>query len=152
MSSGERRVSRPRLVDVAARAGVSTAIASTVLNKRGDSNMRASPETAERIRTAARELGYSPNPAAQRLALGRNRILGVFTFEPIFPLAQQDFYHPFLLGIEQEAEEQDYDLLLFTSARTGGRSVSASSSTAVATGLLWPMEPCCSAARRIAPT
>src|SRR5690606_39138492 len=72
-------------------------------------------------RTAARELGYSPNPAAQRLALGRNRILGVFTFEPIFPLAQQDFYHPFLLGIEQEAEEQDYDLLLFTSARTGGK-------------------------------
>ncbi|HET8986669.1 MAG TPA: LacI family DNA-binding transcriptional regulator, partial [Trueperaceae bacterium] len=120
MSRGPRRGQRPRLSDVAQRAGVSKAVASTVLNNRADSNIRASHETAERIRQAARELGYLPNPAAQSLAGGQNRILGVFTFEPIFPLAQQNFYHPFLLGIEQEAEELDYDLLLFTSARTGG--------------------------------
>ncbi|MEX2535060.1 MAG: LacI family DNA-binding transcriptional regulator [Trueperaceae bacterium] len=110
---------RPRLVDVAKRAGVSSAVASTVLNDRQDSNIRVSPETASRVRQAAQELSYLPNPAAQSLAGGKNHILGVFTFDPIFPLTQQNFYHPFLLGIEQEAEDQDYDLLLFTSARTG---------------------------------
>lgn len=108
---------RPRLSDVARRAGVSAAVVSTVLNDRHDSNIRVSPETAERVREVARELGYLANPAAQSLARGRNHILGVFTYERIFPLAQQNFYHPFLLGIESEAEEQNQDLLLFTSAR-----------------------------------
>lgn len=113
------KLSRPRLIDVAERAGVSSAVASTVLNDRQDSNIRVRPETAERVRQAAQVLGYLANPAAQSLAGGQNRLLGVFTFEPIFPLAQQNFYHPFLLGIESEAEDQDYDLLLFTSARAG---------------------------------
>lgn len=109
---------RVRLVDVAKRAGVSIAVASTILNNRAASTIRASAETADRVREAARELGYSPNPVAQRLARGRNQILGVFTFEPIFPLTQKNFYHPFLIGIEQEAEDLSYDLLLFTSARS----------------------------------
>lgn len=112
---------RPRLSDVAKLAGVSTAIASTVLSNTGSSNIRASAETSERVRRAAEELGYVPNPAARRLARGRNRILGVFTFEPIFPLTQQNFYHPFLIGIERQAEERDHDLLLFTSAGAGAR-------------------------------
>ncbi len=118
MSDQQRGRTRPRLVDVAKRAGVSIAVASTILNNRAASTIRASAETAERVRQAARELGYLPNPVAQRLARGRNQILGVFTFEPIFPLAQKSFYHPFLIGIEQEAEDLSYDLLLFTSARS----------------------------------
>lgn len=119
MADRKKRRGRPRLSDVAKLAGVSSAIASTVLNSHGRSNIRASADTSERVKRAAEQLGYVPNPAAQRLARGRNEILGVFTFEPIFPMAQQNFYHQFLVGIEREAEERDHDLLLFTSAGTG---------------------------------
>ncbi len=57
---------------------------------------------------------------ARRLAERRNRILGVFTYEAVFPTASADFYHPFLLGIEECAEEMGCDLLLFTSAGAAG--------------------------------
>ncbi|MNI33863.1 HTH-type transcriptional regulator DegA [compost metagenome] len=53
------------------------------------------------------------------MAKGLNRILGVFTYEPAFPSAQADFFTPFLLGIEEEAQQQNYDLLLLTSAGVG---------------------------------
>src|SRR5690606_16719540 len=45
-----------------------------------------------------------------------NRLLGVYTFEAVFPSRDRDFYNPFLVTIEQEAERAGYDLLLFTSA------------------------------------
>src|SRR5690606_32926313 len=50
----------------------------------------------------------------------KTRLLGVFSFESIFPLTQRDFYFPFLLGIEQGAEANAFDLLLFTSATAQG--------------------------------
>jgi LacI family transcriptional regulator len=109
---------RPRLADVAKLAKVSPAVVSMVVNKRTDSTVRIGPETAERVWAAVRELGYVPNPVARSLALGRNRILGVFTHEPVFPVDLRSFYYPFLVGIEQGAEELGYDLLLFTSTRS----------------------------------
>lgn len=99
-------------------AGVSPAIVSLVVNGRVDGNVRISAQTRQRVWDAVRELGYVVNPVARRLAGGKNQLLGVFTYEPIFPLSQQSFYYRFLVGIEEEAEAQDYDLLLFT--RTGG--------------------------------
>lgn len=119
------RPQRPRLADVARLAGVSTAAASKVINDRQGSTIRVTPETAQRVWSAVRQLGFVPNPVARSLADGRNRILGVFTHEAIFPLDQRNFYHPFLLGIEQEAEERRYDLLLFTNTRaeTGTRRI-----------------------------
>ncbi|GAA2074992.1 LacI family DNA-binding transcriptional regulator [Pseudolysinimonas kribbensis] len=53
------------LADVARMAGVSSASASLILNRRAGT--RISSETQERVRTAARELGYRPNIAAQSL-------------------------------------------------------------------------------------
>ena len=108
---------RPRQVDVARHAGVSPAIVSLVLNGKTDDKIRISPQTIERVRASMRELGYMPNPMARSLATGHNRILGVFTYEPIFPLHTENFYFPFLVGIEDEAEAQDYDLLLYTRSR-----------------------------------
>jgi DNA-binding LacI/PurR family transcriptional regulator len=59
--------SRPITIkDVAQRAGVTTATVSFTLS--GKRN--ASPKTKEAILTAARDLGYVPNPHAQRLANG----------------------------------------------------------------------------------
>ena len=109
---------RTKLTDVARRANVSTAVVSKVVNNKPGSSIRVSPETESRVLAAVRELGYVPNPVARSLALGQNRILGVFTHESIFPVDQQSFYHPFLLGIEEESEKQGYDLLLFTSTHT----------------------------------
>lgn len=105
---------RPRQVDVAAMANVSPAIVSLVINGHVDGNVRISPEAQQRVWAAVRELGYVANPIARKLAGNQNGLLGVFTYEAIFPLEYHDFYYPFLVGIEQEAQAQDHDLLLFT--------------------------------------
>lgn len=106
---------RPRQIDVARLAGVSPTTVSFVLNGRIDGNVRISPETRQRVLNAIEELGYVANPVARSLAGGQNWLLGVFTYEAIFPIQNHDFYYPFLVGIEEEAAALGYDLLLFTS-------------------------------------
>jgi DNA-binding LacI/PurR family transcriptional regulator len=98
-------------------AGVSQTTVSLVLNGRADGEVRISPETRARVLQVIRETGYVADPAARRLAERRNRIYGVFTYEAVFPAESADFYHPFLVGIEECAEEAGCDLLLFTSAK-----------------------------------
>ncbi|MBA4863777.1 LacI family DNA-binding transcriptional regulator [Streptomyces sp. PSKA54] len=103
-------------------AGVSQPTVSLVLNGRVDADIRIPQETRERVLRAIRESGYVPDPVARRLAARNNRILGVFTYEAVFPSDTSDFYHPFLVGIEEAAEQAGCDLLLLTSASvTGGR-------------------------------
>ncbi|MEV6302207.1 LacI family DNA-binding transcriptional regulator [Actinoplanes sp. NPDC051861] len=101
--------------DIARMTGVSQTTVSMVLNEREDA-ARIAPETRERVLAAIRKTGYVADPIARRLAEQRNRFLGVFTYEPVFPAGQGDFYHPFLVGIEECAERMRCDLLLFTSA------------------------------------
>src|SRR5690349_20998895 len=96
--------------------GVSQTTVSIVLNERDDAAVRIAPETRERVLQAIRRTGYVADPIARRLAAQRNRFLGVFTYEPVFPAGLGDFYHPFLVGIEECAESIGCDLLLFTSA------------------------------------
>lgn len=116
---------RPTQTDVARRAGVSVSIVSSVLNDRQYGNIRISESTRERVRTAIRELGYAPNLAARGLAGGRNQLLGVFTFQRLFPMRKDDFFYEFLVGIEEEAEAAGYNLLLLTAAKdaAGQRSL-----------------------------
>lgn len=102
--------------DIARLAGVSQPTVSLVLNKRGDATARIPDETRERVLRVIRETGYVADPAARQLVRRQNRLLGVFSYEPVFPSSQADFYTPFLLGIEETAESLGYDLLLFTSA------------------------------------
>ncbi|MFY1670348.1 LacI family DNA-binding transcriptional regulator [Plantactinospora sp. WMMB334] len=102
--------------DIARMTGVSQATVSLVLNGRADGDVRIAPETRARVLDAIRSTGYVADPIARRLAARRNRILGVFTYEPVFPAGTGDFYHPFLVGIEQGAESLGCDILLFTSA------------------------------------
>jgi DNA-binding LacI/PurR family transcriptional regulator len=96
--------------------GVSQATVSLVLNGRDDADVRIAPETRERVLQAIRSTGYVADPIARRLAARHNRILGVFTYESVFPAGLGDFYHPFLVGIEECAERVGCDLLLLTSA------------------------------------
>ncbi|HEX3814074.1 MAG TPA: LacI family DNA-binding transcriptional regulator [Mycobacteriales bacterium] len=122
-----QRQRKPTQADVANLARVSPAIVSAVVNERPAGNIRVSDATRQRVRAAVRQLGYVPNIAARNLAHGRNHILGVFSYEPVFPLESVNFYHEFLVGIEEEAESAGYNLLMFTAAKRNGgaRSVYA---------------------------
>lgn len=64
---------RPTLADVAARAGVSTALVSIVM--RGAKGAGAA--TRERVLQAAKEIGYRPDSRARLLRSSRSRLLGV---------------------------------------------------------------------------
>jgi DNA-binding LacI/PurR family transcriptional regulator len=105
--------------DIAQMAGVSQATVSLVLNGAASAEGRIPQETRERVNKAIRDTGYVADPVARRMAKGLNRILGVFTYEPAFPSAQADFFTPFLLGIEEAAQELGYDLLLLTGVASG---------------------------------
>lgn len=105
--------------DIAKLAGVSQATVSLVLNGATNAVARIPQETRDRVLQVIRDTGYVADPIARRMAKGHNRILGVFTYEPAFPSEQADFFAPFLLGIEEEAQAQNYDLLLLTGAGIG---------------------------------
>lgn len=70
-------VKPPTLTDVARLAGVSVPTASRVLNGgvRGDTS--GTSELRERVRSAARRLGYAPNPAAQTIKGGRSKTIAL---------------------------------------------------------------------------
>jgi DNA-binding LacI/PurR family transcriptional regulator len=119
----------PRQSDIARLAGVSQATVSMVLNDRAGANRI--PETTQlRIREAMAELGYVPNIAAQSLRGGRSGLIGVHTFERVFPTAPDDYYREFLNGIEERAVESGLDLVLFASTKKpdGTRSIYGSGS------------------------
>jgi DNA-binding LacI/PurR family transcriptional regulator len=110
---------RPRQADIARLAGVSQTTVSLVLNGQSGDLTRIPEATRTRIIELAHSLGYVANPMARSLAGGRSELIGLYTFESVFPVDHHNFYHPFLVGIESAAEQRGYDVLLFTSA-TGG--------------------------------
>lgn len=82
---------RARLIDVAARAGVSVGTASKALS--GSGRMR--DETRERVLGAAEALGFTPNRNAQSLHTGRSWTIGLMTTDGI-----GRFSTPVLMGVE----------------------------------------------------
>jgi DNA-binding LacI/PurR family transcriptional regulator len=113
---------RPTQVDIARAAGVSQATVSLVISG-GTASGQVAEHTRQAVLEAATELGYTVNAAARSLKGGRNRMLGLYTFEPVFPVDQRDFYFPFLLGVEGATVEFGYDLLLFSSVTSGERGI-----------------------------
>ena len=106
---------RATQADVARLAGVSQTTVSMVLNGTGVAQRRVSAEVRDKVLDAIAVTGYAANPSAQRLAGGRSSIVGIYTYEPVFPHAAADFYYPFMEGVEDEAERSGVDLLMFTS-------------------------------------
>lgn len=104
----------PNQADVARIAGVSQATVSAVINGQADGR-RIPAKTRDRVLRVASELGYVPNVAARSLRGRQNHLVGVYTFESVFPVDSHDYYYEFLLGIEEEAEVRGYDLVLFSS-------------------------------------
>jgi DNA-binding LacI/PurR family transcriptional regulator len=110
-----------RQADIAREAGVSQSTVSQVLRGAGDLS-RISPETQRRVLTTARKLRYTTS-RQQRAAIQRKGVpplLGVHTFEPIFPTSAGDYYFEFLQGIEEQAAVEGCNLVLFTAARDEG--------------------------------
>jgi DNA-binding LacI/PurR family transcriptional regulator len=93
---------RPTLEDVAERAGVSRALVSIVMRDVAG----ASEQTRERVRQAADEIGYRPDPRARRLRQHRTRLIGV-TFT-----AGQEFHADLVDGVYVAAEDLGYDVVL----------------------------------------
>ncbi|MGW1023631.1 LacI family DNA-binding transcriptional regulator [Streptomyces sp. NPDC002577] len=105
---GNGAVQRPRLEDVAARVGLSTASVSLVL--RGVPG--PSRNTRQRVLKAAAELGYRPNRTASALASKRSRLLGVMID------VHSAFQAELVEHLHTAAEEVGYDLVLSTQTRT----------------------------------
>lgn len=118
MSSTPTRA--PRQADIARLVGVSQTTVSAVINGLSE-QYGIAEETRQRVITTARDLGYAPNRTARRLRGKRSQLLGVHTFEPVFPVSASDFYHGFLVGIEEQAVDEAYDLVLFTSTEGSDR-------------------------------
>jgi DNA-binding LacI/PurR family transcriptional regulator len=96
---------------VAARAGVSPATASLVLNAKG-----SFPDgTRARVLEAARELEYRPHPAARSLAGVRTRVIALaFSHREAipFPLTDVDYFTRAIHGATEEALLKDYSLVV----------------------------------------
>ncbi|MFF9124096.1 LacI family DNA-binding transcriptional regulator [Streptomyces sp. NPDC014889] len=100
--------SRPTLEAVAARAGVSRATVSRVVN--GGDGVRAS--LAERVRRAVEELGYVPNQAARSLVTKRHDAVAVVIAEPETRVFADPFFALQLRGISKELTAHDSQLVL----------------------------------------
>lgn len=86
------------IADVARRAGVSKGLVSFALNDRPG----VSPETRERILTAARELGWTPSLPARSLSTGRSFACGLVIGRSPDVVAADPFFHSFIAGLEDE--------------------------------------------------
>lgn len=90
--------------DVAARAGVSVATVSRVVNH---SPHRVSPATRRRVASAVRSMGYHANIIAQGLKQRRTRTIAL-----IVPDISNPFFPAIARGIEDRAQERGYAVLL----------------------------------------
>ncbi|MFF8841275.1 LacI family DNA-binding transcriptional regulator [Streptomyces sp. NPDC015127] len=100
--------SRPTLEAVAARAGVSRATASRVVN--GGAGVRA--PLVDKVRQAVEELGYVPNHAARTLVTRRNGAVAVIIAEPEFRIFSDPFFEQQVRGISRELTAHDAQLVL----------------------------------------
>jgi DNA-binding LacI/PurR family transcriptional regulator len=93
---------RPTLADVAAEAGVSTALVSIIMRDAPG----ASAATRKRVLAVADRLGYHPDLRARLLRSDRSRLLGV-----VFGV-QLPFHGDLVTGLYQAAEKIKYELTL----------------------------------------
>jgi DNA-binding LacI/PurR family transcriptional regulator len=100
----------PTIADVAQKAQVSIATVSRVLNGTTPVDL----EKANRVRLAVEELQFVPRHAARVLASQRTHTIGLVMSE-----ISGAFFPPMLKGIEAEAHEAGYDLLIHSTQKEG---------------------------------
>lgn len=101
---------RVTLGDVAKAAGVSTATVSMALNRKPGSRIPAA--TVEKVRVAARELGYRPNAAARALKTGKTGVLGFVSDE----VTITRFASPMISGMLEFAEQAGLSVMMTETA------------------------------------
>ncbi|GAA1425596.1 LacI family DNA-binding transcriptional regulator [Streptomyces thermospinosisporus] len=106
---------RPTLEAVAARAGVSRATVSRVVNG-GDGVRQA---LVERVQQAVEELGYVPNQAARSLVTKRHDAVAVIVAEPESRVFADPFFARQLRGISKELTAHDNQLVLLLTEGRG---------------------------------
>lgn len=97
------RQARVTIHDVARLAEVSTATVSRVLS----GGKPVSEQVADRVRAAAQEVGYRPNPAAQTLLRGSSQTVGV-----VAPDLGNPYFAEILKGIAAEAATDGHHTLV----------------------------------------
>src|SRR6478609_12100572 len=96
--------------DVAVAAGVSVTTVSHVLNE--VSYARISPETRDKVRTVAEQLGYGPNRLAQALRTQRTGMLGLVSED----IATTPHAGRIILGADEAARARGYTLMIINTA------------------------------------
>ncbi|QDG79361.1 LacI family DNA-binding transcriptional regulator [Labrenzia sp. PHM005] len=97
----------PKLSDVAALAGVSTATVSRCLNMPD----RVSKKTLKSVMDAIDELGYSPNYSARALAAGRTNTIGA-----IIPTMENAIFARGIQAFQEELQNNGCTLLVASSS------------------------------------
>jgi DNA-binding LacI/PurR family transcriptional regulator len=99
---------RPNLEQVAARAGVSRATASRVVN--GFASV--DPGLRDRVEQAVAELGYVPNQAARSLVTRRTDTIALVASEPDVRVFADPFFGDVVRGVSQETTSAGLQMTL----------------------------------------
>ena len=102
--AAERAPEKATAADVARRAGVSQSAVSRVFTP-GASASRA---TAAKVRAAAAELGYRPDPLARAMITGRTRMIGL-----VVAYLENQFYPLALERLSRALQARGYHILVF---------------------------------------
>jgi DNA-binding LacI/PurR family transcriptional regulator len=103
VDAAEGPVRRATIRDVAELAEVSRSTASRALTGRG----YVAPVVRDRVRKAARELGYVPDAMARHLRQQASHSVGVLVSD-----LRNDFYASLAAGISQQARRRQYTMML----------------------------------------
>src|SRR6266581_1945118 len=106
---------RPTLEQVAARAGVSRATVSRVVN----GSTTVAQEIRKNVLRAVQELGYVPNHAARSLVTQRANSVALVLPEPSTRIfSDEQFFPGIIRGVSQEMEASDKQLVLMMANST----------------------------------
>jgi LacI family transcriptional regulator len=100
---------RPTIHAVAARAGVSTATVSKVINQ---ITVGVAPSTRERVEAAVRHLGYRPNRVGRGLRALRRSIIGMAIVDPSPSFLADPFTTNLVAGLTNHLSSRGFGLLL----------------------------------------
>jgi DNA-binding LacI/PurR family transcriptional regulator len=109
------RPARPNLEDVAARAGVSRATVSRVVNGLAT----VDPALRGRVEKAIDELEYVPNHAARSLMTRRTDAIALLASEPSVRVFSDPFFSGIVRGVSQEVNAAGLQLVLLMAQSQG---------------------------------
>jgi DNA-binding LacI/PurR family transcriptional regulator len=118
---------KPTISDIAQLAGVSTATVSLVLNEKGN----ISTATRESVLSIARKLGYTP--VNRSSTEDRSKVFALIIEELPIPLYSDPFCSQIVAGMEEEARNVGYGMLLVTVPKVNGSFAPTTQS------VLWPL-------------